>query len=105
MPFGVMGGYYQALGHANLISKVFDYGMDLQEAIDLPRMMPTSDGTSVEVEHTIADSTRAELERRGFTFTPSQDPIGGAQAIRIDWKNGTLTGASESRKDGMALGM
>ncbi|WP_193175811.1 gamma-glutamyltransferase [Oricola nitratireducens] len=105
MPFGVMGGYYQALGHANLISKVFDYGMDLQQAIDLPRMMPTSDGTSVEVEHTIADSTRAELERRGFTFTPSQDPIGGAQAIRIDWKNGTLTGASESRKDGIALGV
>lgn len=105
MPFGVMGGYYQALGHANLISKVFDYGMDLQDAIDLPRMMPTSDGTSVEVEHTLAASTRAELERRGFTFTPSPDPIGGAQAIRIDWNNGTLTGASESRKDGIALGI
>lgn len=105
MPFGVMGGYYQALGHANLISKIVDYGMDLQEAIDLPRMMPTSEGTRVEVEHTLADSTRAELARRGFTFTPSPDPIGGAQAIRIDWENGTLTGASESRKDGIALGM
>lgn len=105
MPFGVMGGYYQALGHANLISKIVDYGMDLQEAIDLPRMMPTSEGTRVEVEHTLAESTRAELERRGFTFTPSPDPIGGAQAIRIDWENGTLTGASESRKDGIALGM
>ncbi|WP_353646588.1 gamma-glutamyltransferase [Mesorhizobium sp. WSM2239] len=105
MPFGVMGGYYQALGHAHLIAKVLDYGMDLQEAIDLPRVMPTSRGTEVEAEHTLDSSTKAELERRGFTFTPAQDPIGGAQAIRIDWENDTLTGASESRKDGVALGI
>ncbi|MER9953003.1 gamma-glutamyltransferase [Mesorhizobium sp. M0047] len=105
MPFGVMGGYYQALGHAHLISKVLDYGMDLQGAIDLPRVMPTSNGTRVEAEHTIDGSTKAELERRGFTFTPAEEPIGGAQAIRIDWENGTLTGASEPRKDGIALGI
>jgi gamma-glutamyltranspeptidase/glutathione hydrolase len=79
--------------------------MDLQEAIDLPRMMPTSDGTRVEAEHTIDGSVKAELERRGFSFSPAEDPIGGAQAIRIDWENGTLTGASESRKDGVALGV
>ncbi|CAN7385295.1 gamma-glutamyltransferase [Rhizobium sp. LjRoot254] len=105
MPFGVMGGYYQALGHAHLISKVVDYGMDLQEAIDLPRFIPTSDGTRVEAEHTLAGSTRAELERRGFVLAPAEDPIGGAQAIRIDWENGTLIGASEPRKDGVALGL
>lgn len=105
MPFGVMGGYYQALGHAHLISKVLDYGMDMQEAIDLPRVMPTSDGTKVEAESTIDSATKAELERRGFTLSPAQDPLGGAQVIRIDWDNGTLTGASESRKDGIALGV
>lgn len=79
--------------------------MDLQEAIDLPRVMPTSNGTRVEAEQTIDGSTRAELERRGFNFTPAEDPIGGVQAIRIDWENGTLTGASESSKDGIALGI
>jgi gamma-glutamyltranspeptidase/glutathione hydrolase len=105
MSFGVMGGYYQALGHAHLISKVLDYGMNLQDAIDLPRVMPTSNGTGVEAEHTLDSSTKAELERRGFTFCPAEDPIGGAQAIRIDWDNGTLTGASEPRKDGVALGV
>ncbi len=105
MPFGVMGGYYQALGHAHLISMVLGFGMDLQEAIDMPRVMPTSDGTKVEAEQTLDGATRAELERRGFSFSPSPDPIGGAQAIRIDWENGTLTGASESRKDGIALGV
>jgi gamma-glutamyltranspeptidase / glutathione hydrolase len=105
MPFGVMGGYYQAMGHAHLISKVFDYGMDLQEAIDLPRLIPKPDGTRVEAEHTLPAATADELRRRGFDLVPAEDPIGGAQAIRIDWENGTLTGGSESRKDGVALGL
>ncbi len=105
MPFGVMGGYYQAMGHAHLISKVFDYGMDLQEAIDLPRLIPKSDGTQVEAEHTLPAAAADELRRRGFAIVPAEDPIGGAQAIRIDWENGTLTGGSESRKDGIALGL
>ncbi|WP_411034065.1 gamma-glutamyltransferase [Shinella sp. BYT-45] len=105
MPFGVMGGYYQALGHAHLISKVFDYGMDLQEAIDLPRLIPRPGGTRVEAEHTLPAATAQELQRRGFVITPAEDPIGGAQAIRIDWRNGTLLGGSEPRKDGIALGL
>ncbi|MDH4439155.1 MAG: gamma-glutamyltransferase [Rhizobium sp.] len=105
MSFGVMGGYYQALGHAHLISKVVDYGMDMQDAIDLPRLIPVGGKIPrVEAEHTIAPETVAELTRRGFEIVPADDPIGGAQVIRIDWENGTLTGASESRKDGIALG-
>lgn len=105
MSFGVMGGYYQAMGHAHLISKVIDYGMDMQDAIDLPRLIPVG-GTvpRVEAEHTVPAETAAELTRRGFEIVPAEDPIGGAQVIRIDWENGTLTGASESRKDGIALG-
>lgn len=105
MPFGVMGGYYQAMGHAHLISKVFDFGMDLQDAIDLPRVVPVSGSTRVEAEHTLSPETAAELSRRGFEIVPADDPIGGAQAIRIDWENGTLTGGSEPRKDGCALGL
>ena len=104
MPFGVMGGYYQAMGHAHLVSKVLDYGMDLQEAIDLPRLIPVRGGTKVEAEHTLPAETVAALTARGFTLVPAEDPIGGAQAIRIDWENGTLSGGSESRKDGIALG-
>lgn len=105
MPFGVMGGYYQAMGHAHLLSKVFDYGMDLQEAIDLPRLIPKPDGTRVEAEHTLPAATADELRRRGFLVVPPEGPIGGAQAIHIDWENGTLIGGSESRKDGIALGL
>jgi gamma-glutamyltranspeptidase/glutathione hydrolase len=104
MPFGVMGGYYQAMGHAHFLSKVLDYGLDVQQAIDLPRVMPVSGTTQVEAEHTLDRLTAAELERRGFRIIPAEDPIGGAQAIQIDWRNGTLLGGSEPRKDGCALG-
>ncbi len=105
MSFGVMGGYYQAMGHAHLISKVVDYDMDMQDAIDLPRLIPVGGKVPrVEAEHTMPAETVAELTRRGFEIVPADDPIGGAQVIRIDWENGTLTGASESRKDGIALG-
>jgi gamma-glutamyltranspeptidase / glutathione hydrolase len=54
MSFGVMGGYYQAMGHAHLVSKVLDYGMDLQKAIGLPRLIPVGgNDTRVEAEHTV----------------------------------------------------
>ncbi len=105
MPFGVMGGYYQAMGHAHLLSKTLDFGMDLQEAIDLPRVVPVSGTMNVQAEHGLDRTTAAELGRRGFEIIPAMDPIGGAQAVRIDWANGTLLGGSEPRKDGCALGL
>lgn len=105
MSFGVMGGYYQAMGHAHLISKIVDYGMDMQDAIDLPRLVPVGgNDLRVEAEHTVSAATATELQRRGFEIIPAEEPIGGAQVIRIDWDNATLVGASESRKDGIALG-
>jgi gamma-glutamyltranspeptidase/glutathione hydrolase len=104
MPFGVMGGQYQAMGHAHFLSKVLDYGMDLQAAIDLPRVFPRPGTSEVEVESTLPAETRDELVRRGFTAVEPEMPIGGAQAIWIDWESGVLHGASDPRKDGCALG-
>jgi len=104
MPFGVMEGYYQPMGQAHFLSNVLDFGLDLQEAIDLPRLIVTNT-KEVQVEKMTDPTTRAELERRGFRIVPSNRPIGGAQAIMIDWKHGTLHGGSDSRKDGCALGL
>lgn len=105
MPFGVMGGYYQAMGHAHFLSKVLDYGLDVQQAIDLPRVIPVSGSMDVEAEHTLDPKIAAELQQRGFNIVPAEAPIGGAQAIHIDWRNGTLKGGSEPRKDGCAIGL
>jgi gamma-glutamyltranspeptidase/glutathione hydrolase len=105
LSFGVMGGHYQAMGHAHLISKVLDYGMDLQDAVSLPRVFPTPGSNNVEVERTVPPKVLAELQRRGFEIDSHNRPIGGAQIIRIDWEQGVLTGASDHRKDGCALGL
>lgn len=103
--FGVMGGHYQAMGHAHFLSKVVDYGLDIQAASDLPRLFPIPGQDSVECEHTMPADTQLKLEALGYDLiAPAQPAIGGAQAIRIDWDNGVLHGASDHRKDGCALG-
>ena len=106
MPFGVMGGQYQAAGHAHLLINLLDYGMDLQEAVDDTRVFPDfAEGeVTVQVESGLPASVRDELETLGHsTYTPDR-PIGGAQAIWIDWEEGVLRGASDPRKDGCAIG-
>lgn len=105
MSFGVMGGHYQAMGHAHFLSKVFQHGLDLQSAIDLPRLFPLPGTATIEVEGRLGGSHATALRDRGFTVQPAKTPIGGAQAIWIDWENGTLLGGSDPRKDGFALGI
>lgn len=104
MPFGVMGGHYQAMGHAHVLSKVFDFGLDLQQAFDLPRLFPRPGSDVIEAESNFPPGVLEELSRRGFEIAPVPSPLGGAQAVRIDWLNGVLHGASDPRKDGCAIG-
>lgn len=103
--FGVMGGHYQAMGHAHFLSKVLDYGLDMQAAMDLPRLFPRPGTDLVEVEGTMPAAVCKALAQRGFNLVAPNWAIGGAQAIRIDWEAGTLIGASDHRKDGCALGI
>jgi gamma-glutamyltranspeptidase / glutathione hydrolase len=105
MPFGVMGGQYQALGHAHLLAKLFDHRLDVQSAIDLPRLFPLPGTNIVEMEQRLLDLHGAALEARGFVVQAPSFAIGGAQAIWIDWERGTLLGGSDPRKDGCALGI
>lgn len=99
--FGVMGGDYQAMGHAHFVQNLIDFGLDLQEAADCPRVS-WNQGT-VEVENGLSAVTRDGLEGRGHALGPALIPHGGAQAVQIDWDQGTLCAASDPRKDGLAL--
>lgn len=104
MPFGVMGGHYQAAGHAAFLSGLLDRGLGLQEAMDAPRSFAFNG--VLEIEPTVGEVARTELAARGHVLQVAASPIGGSQAIRIDHTNGRLLhGGSDSRKDGMALGI
>lgn len=103
MPFGVMGGHYQANGQAHFLSNMLDYGMDVQAAIDCPRVFAEQNDI-VQVENRISQATRAGLVQHGHRIIPAEKPIGGAQAIWIDHDQGVLSGGSDPRKDGCALG-
>jgi gamma-glutamyltranspeptidase/glutathione hydrolase len=104
MPFGVMGGQYQAFGHMQFLSRHLQYGLDVQEAQDLPRFFPNLATGNVEMEGAIPAEIQDGLRKLGHKVVPTARPIGGSQAIWIDHDNGTLTGGSDPRKDGCAIG-
>jgi len=113
--FGLMGGDMQPQGHAQILVNLLDLGMNLQEAGDAPRFYHTdsseptgtrmSDGGKLALEPGVSRAVREELQRRGHRLqelTPGA--FGGYQAVARDPATGVLAGASESRKDGCALG-
>ena len=102
MPYGVMGGHFQPMGHSLFLTNHFDYGLDIQQAIDLPRLLPLKG--KLQVERGIPFDIVEKLARLGHSPEPVPSPLGGGQAIYIDRKRGILVGGSDPRKDGMALG-
>jgi gamma-glutamyltranspeptidase/glutathione hydrolase len=102
MPFGVMGGHFQPMGQTLFLTNHFDYGLDLQESIDFPRVLALRG--MVEAERGVPDDVLERLGRMGHRVERIEKPHGGGQAIWIDRARGCLIGASDPRKDGMALG-
>ena len=76
--------------------------MDIQEALDFPRLFPYAG--KVEVERGIPSDIVAGLNRLGHECVEAERPHGGGQAIWIDYERGCLVAGSEPRKDGLALG-
>jgi len=104
MAYGVMGGAYQAAGHAHVLTNMLDFGMDVQEAIDAPRLFWGDDRVTLRAERGLPEATLAGLAALGHRIERSPGPIGGAQAIQIDEARGVLIGGSDPRKDGCAIG-
>ena len=102
LSFGVMGAHFQPMGHVYVMSNLFDYGMDLQEAVDCPRVFFEGDG--LVVEEAVPAAVVAGLEALGHKVKTRELPWGGAQIVALDRAQGVLIGASDPRKDGMALG-
>lgn len=112
--FGVMGGAMQPQGHVQIICNLIDFGMNLQEAGDAPRIQhsgssqPTgevmTDGGEVTLESGFSYQTIRSLMSKGHKVGFAKGPYGGYQAILWDNKNKVYYGASESRKDGQAAG-
>jgi gamma-glutamyltranspeptidase/glutathione hydrolase len=115
MAFGVMGGDMQPQGHVQVVVNLVDFAMNLQEAGDAPRFYHTdsseptgtvmTDGGTVHLESGIPPEVRRELIRRGHRLVETTGTaFGGYQAVWRDPVTGVLFGATESRKDGCALG-
>ncbi|MGK0370481.1 MAG: gamma-glutamyltranspeptidase/glutathione hydrolase [Glaciecola sp.] len=100
--------------HAQIVINMIDFGMNIQEAGDAPRILHTGssspmgklmlDGGYVSLESGFSHKTRRELIKKGHEMTDSLGAFGGYQAIMYDSKNKVYYGASESRKDGQAAG-
>ncbi len=114
LAFGVMGGATQPQAHAQIIINMVDFGMNLQEAGDAPRILHTgssqptgevmSDGGVVSLESGFSYETRRELMKRGHVIQDNLGGYGGYQAIEYNPTTKSYVGASESRKDGQAAG-
>lgn len=114
MSFGVMGGATQPQGHAQIMINMIDFGMNLQEAGDAPRILHTgssqptgevmTDGGEVSLESGFDYETIRNLMGRGHAIKFARGPFGGYQGIQYDSENDVFYGASESRKDGQAAG-
>lgn len=112
--FGLMGGATQPQGHAQIVINLIDFGMNLQEAGDAPRILhngssqPTggrmSDGGVLQLESGIDYEVIRELVKMGHQLSWNVGSYGGYQGIMWDAVNNVYYGASESRKDGQAAG-
>ncbi len=115
LSYGVMGGAMQPQGHVQILLNMIDFGMNLQEAGDAPRIQhdgstdpagqatAMSDGGEVDLESGFPIETIRALMRKGHSVRFADGPYGGYQAIMVN-PDGGYVGASESRKDGMAAG-
>ena len=112
--FGLMGGAMQPQGHAQIVINIVDFDMNLQEAGDAPRIrhqsdqQPTggnmTDGGELALESGFDYKQVRELMKKGHKIIYDLGSFGGYQAIMIDYINKVYYGASESRKDGNAIG-
>jgi gamma-glutamyltranspeptidase/glutathione hydrolase len=105
--FGIMGGFNQAQAHAQFVSNVVDFGMNIQEALEAARFRKvTFAGCDVDLEDRIPLGVRDGLTARGHKINlhgAYSATMGGGQAVQRDISSGVNYGGSDPRKDGEAI--
>ena len=106
--FGIMGGWNQAQAHAQFVSNLVDFGMNIQGALDAPRFSKdTFAGCDVNLESRIPVATRDALTAMGHRIIMRGDysstRMGAGQAVQRDYRTGMNSAASDPRKDGAAI--
>ncbi len=109
LSYGVMGGFMQPQGHLQVITNMVDFGMDSQGALDALRFQVAGD--ELWLEGDVEDDVAAELHRRGHRVNVMHGPqrggsggMGGGQVVSRNPETGVISGGSEPRKDGAAVG-
>jgi gamma-glutamyltranspeptidase/glutathione hydrolase len=106
--FGVMGGNVQAQAHVQVVSRLIDLGMNIQEALDAPRFHYLG-GARVALERRFGAEVARALSGRGHLVEDEAAALplggfGGGQGLMIEPASGTFWGGSDARKDGCAIG-
>jgi gamma-glutamyltranspeptidase / glutathione hydrolase len=105
--FGIMGGLNQAQAHAQFVSNVVDYGMNIQAALEAPRFTKKNfGGCDVAIEGRVPPEVLRTLTQKGHALDVRgdyDDVVGGGQAVLYDSTAGIKYGASSPRKDGAAI--
>jgi gamma-glutamyltranspeptidase / glutathione hydrolase len=105
--FGIMGGAVQPLAHAQFVSNLVDYGMNVQEALEAPRFAKNNaDGCDVSIESRVPPATLQKLSERGHVVRVTREylqTMGRGQAILHNSATGMNFAASDPRADGSAI--
>src|SRR5579862_3916233 len=104
--FGIMGGPNQPLAHAQFVSNLVDYGMNIQQALEAPRFTVSPDrGCNIVIESRVPADARERLSAMGHKLKVEREystSMGRGQAVMHDTKSGINYGASDPRADGSA---
>jgi len=105
--FGIMGGANQPLAHAQFVSNVVDYGMNIQEAMENARFTVSPQrGCNIVIESRVPPEVRQKLSAMGHQFdvrNAYSTAMGRGQAVLHDSKAKMNYGASDARADGAAV--
>jgi gamma-glutamyltranspeptidase / glutathione hydrolase len=105
--FGIMGGANQPLAHAQFVSNIADYGMNIQEALEAARFTVSPQrGCNIVIESRVPAEVRQKLTAMGHKFDVRREyttAMGRGQAVLHDSNTKVNYGASDARADGAAI--